>query len=413
MFRVRSSVRKLTSALILGLALLPALAIEQELQLDYRINEHIVQIPAGPGHQAMLETTVFQPNGPGPFPLLIINHGKDPGSPNLQPRDRFFHMATAFVKRGYAVMVPMRQGFANSTGHYEDHGCDMTANGYSQASDIRDALEFARTQPWVDGEHVVIAGQSYGGLATIALGTEDLPGVRGLINFAGGLRDDSDRCGWRSALVTAFAEYGAKNKIPSLWMYGENDSLFGPDLAGRMHAAFERAGGHGRLVEYPSFKRDSHGMLASRDGEKVWLADTEKFLEQVGMPTRVLHDIPEPPSPAKTNFARLDDADAVPFLSEHGRQAYREYLTKMTPRAFAVSPSGAWTWAEEGEDPDSRALATCSAKSSQPCQLYSVDEHIVWRGTGQAEKAAVTASLVPAPAAGGNRAVGSTSTADN
>ena len=31
---------------------------------------------------------------------------------------------------------------------------------------------------------------------TIALGTEALPGVRGLINFAGGLRDDSDRCAW-------------------------------------------------------------------------------------------------------------------------------------------------------------------------------------------------------------------------
>jgi dienelactone hydrolase len=328
-------------------------------------------------------------------------------------------MANAFVSRGYAVMVPMRQGFANSTGRYHDHGCDMTANGFDQADDIMDALKYARQQPWVDANHIVIAGQSYGGLATIALGTRELPGVRGLLNFAGGLRDDSDRCAWRSALVSAFAEYGAHSKLPSLWMYGANDSLFSPELATRMHAAFEQAGGHARLVEYGAFKHDAHGMLASRDGEKVWLADTERFLQQVGMPTKVLYNVPTLPAPAATTFAKLDDVNAVPFLSENGRKAYREYLSKLTPRAFAVSSSGAWTWAEEGEDPDARALAACSATSSEPCKLYSVDEHVVWNGENvdNAEKAAVTASLTPAaptPAApNGNGAVGSTSVTDN
>jgi dienelactone hydrolase len=414
MFRARASVRKLTSALIVGLAMLPGLSVEQELQLDYRINEHIVLIPAGQNHQARLETTVFQPNGPGPFPLIIINHGKDPGHPNMQPRDRFYHMAHAFVARGYAVMVPMRQGFANSTGRYRDHGCDMTANGYTQAEDIRDTLEFARAQKWIDADRIVVAGQSYGGLATMALGTQELPGVRALINFAGGLRDDSDGCGWRSALVSAFAEYGAQNKIPSLWMYGQNDSLFGPELVARMHDAFEQAGGKAQLVEYAAFKRDAHGMLASRDGEKVWLADTMRFLDQVGMPTRVLYKVPEPPLPQPTNFAKVDDVDSVPFLSENGKRAYAEYLTKMTPRAFAVSPSGAWCWAEEGEAPEARALATCSAKSDKPCRLYSVDEHVVWN-PDLAEKAAVTASntLAPAPDGAGTAQLGGTAAVTN
>jgi len=401
------SFRTLISASIAALAMLPAVAHLQELpasdaaaQLDYRMNERIVQVPAG-GDGVTLETTVFQPNGPGPFPLIVINHGKDPGRPSLQPRDRFYHMASAFVKRGYAVMVPMRQGFSNSGGRYRDHGCDMTANGYTQAADIRATLDYARQQPWVDGERMVVAGQSYGGLATIALGTEHLPGVRGLINFAGGLRDDSDRCAWRSALVTAFAEYGARAKLPSLWMYGQNDSLFGPELAGRMHASYVQAGGRGRLVEFPSFKRDAHGMLASRDGEKVWLEDAERFLNEIGMPTAVVVDVAAPPSAARTDFAQVDDAEAVPFLSEHGRRAYREYLTKMTPRAFAVSPSGGWTWAEEGEDPEGRALATCSAKSKDPCRLYSVDDYVVWTDgrLDQAEQTAVTASNAAVPGA--------------
>jgi dienelactone hydrolase len=400
MFRVRASVRHLTSALIIGLAMLPGFSVEQELQLDYRINEHIILIPAGKNHQARLETTVFSPNGPGPFPLIIINHGKDAGHPNLQPRDRFYHMAHAFVARGYAVMVPMRQGFANSTGRYRDRGCDMTANGYIQAEDIMDTLAYAREQKWIDADRIVVAGQSYGGLATMALGTQELPGVRGLINFAGGLRDDSNACGWRSALVSAFAEYGSQNKIPSLWMYGQNDSLFGPELVARMHDAFEQAGGKAQLVEYAAFKRDAHGMLASRDGEKVWLADTMRFLERVGMPTKVVYKVPEPPMPQATNFAKIEDVESVPFLSENGKRAYAEYLTKMTPRAFAVSPSGAWCWAEEGEAPEARALATCSAKSDKPCRLYSVDEHVVWN-PDLAEKAAVTASNTPVPATDG------------
>jgi len=401
------SFRSLISVSIAALAMLPAVAHLEELpataanaRLDYRMNEHIVQVPAG-ADGVTLETTVFQPNGPGPFPLIVINHGKDSGRPSLQPRDRFYYMASAFVKRGYAVMVPMRQGFSNSGGRYRDHGCDMTANGYTQAADIRATLDYARQQSWVDSERMVVAGQSYGGLATIALGTERLPGVRGLINFAGGLRDDSDRCAWRSQLVSAFAEYGSKATLPSLWMYGQNDSLFGPELAGRMHASYVQAGGRGRLVEFPSFKRDAHGMLASRDGEKVWLEDTERFLNEIGMPTALVVDVPAPPSAARTDFAQVGDAAAVPFLSEHGRRAYREYLTKMTPRAFAVSPSGGWTWAEEGEDPEGRALATCSAKSRDPCRLYSVDDYVVWTDgrLDQAERAAVTASNAAVPGA--------------
>jgi hypothetical protein len=129
------------------------------------------------------------------------------------------------------------------------------------------------------------------------------------------------------------------------------------------------------------------------------------------MPTKVLYDIPDKPEPAATRFAAIDDVTAVPFLSENGRKAYSEYLSKMTPRAFALSPSGAWCWAEEGEDPDARALATCSAKSDKPCKLYSVDQRVVWNGDkmDNAEKAAVTASLAaPSTDTAGSGAVGST-----
>ncbi|WP_242404486.1 dienelactone hydrolase family protein [Janthinobacterium agaricidamnosum] len=347
------------------------------LALDARVNEQIIMVPASQGRVA-LETTLFRPNGDGPFPLLIINHGKQAGDPHAQRRDRFIYMATSFVRRGYAVLVPMRTGFAQSSGTYVGHGCDMTANGNAQADDIVDVVNYARRQPWADGERIVVAGQSYGGLAAVALAARPVPGVRGVLNFAGGLRDDDHGCDWKSALAKAYANYGAHNRIPSLWLYGANDSYFAPQLVQRMYRSFTGSGGGASLYAYGPYKNDAHVMLASRDGEAVWRAPTERFLQVIGMPTADIYPVPDTPAPPKTNFAPLDDIAAVPFLPDRGRDAYRDFLARRTPRAFAVSPSGAWGWAEEGEEPDSRAVAACQARSSQPCRLYSVDDDVVW-----------------------------------
>jgi len=146
----------------------------------------------------------------------------------------------------------------------------------------------------------------------------------------------------------------------------------------RMHTAFVRNGGKAQLIEYGPFKRDAHGMLASRDGEKIWWREAERFLQKIDMPTREIYTVAPAPSLPRSKFAVVDDIAAVPYLTENGRAAYREYLNKLTPRAFAVSPSGAWCWAEEGEEPETRALAACAQKSNQPCQLYSVDDYVVW-----------------------------------
>ena len=346
--------------------------------LDPRLNEQIIMVPAGRAQSVQLETTVFRPPGPGPFPLLIVNHGKAPGNPKLQSRDRFIYLATAFVRRGYAVMVPMRTGFANSTGKFVEYGCNMTANGYEQAGDIADVVRFARSQPWIDNEHIVLAGQSFGGLASMAAATQDLPGVRGIMNFAGGLKVHGDLCNWQGALVKAFGEYGRRNKLPSMWLYGANDSYFGPELVARMHGAFTAAGGKADLVAYGAFKKDAHGLLGNRDGAAVWLPEVERFLVGVGMPTREVYAVAEPPMQKATRYASLEDVNAVPYVPQRGREQYREFLKKATPRAFAISATGSWGWAEEGENTNEKALAACQAASREPCRLYSVDNDIVW-----------------------------------
>ncbi|MDO9218342.1 MAG: CocE/NonD family hydrolase, partial [Lacisediminimonas sp.] len=106
-----------------------------------RMNEQVVMI-AGAGGSGELQTTIFKPDGKGPFPVLVMNHGKDMGDPRLQKRDRFLHLSREFVKRGYAVVLPMRKGFAGSSGTYRDYGCNMSNNGQLQANDLQQTIDY-------------------------------------------------------------------------------------------------------------------------------------------------------------------------------------------------------------------------------------------------------------------------------
>lgn len=332
--------------------------------------------PAKRSRSGELETTIFKPPGEGPFPILVLNHGKSLGSARAQERARFLTVSREFVKRGYAVVIPMRTGFSKSSGEYVEEYCDMTANGQIQANDLDDVLAYVGRQSWADMQRILIGGQSYGGLTAMAFATQGFPGVKGVINFAGGLKTNG--CQWESSLVQAFATYGAQARVPSLWFYGENDSHFGPALATRMHQAYTAAGGNAILVKYGPFKNDAHGMSGSRDGIKIWMPETEKFLRQIGMPNEEIFKLAEPARLPKSGYAEINNIAAVPYLREDGREQYRSFLTKSQPRAFALSASGAWSWVEDGDDPAERALANCQKNSASPCKLYAVDNDVVW-----------------------------------
>lgn len=357
-----------------------SLAATQTTSLDPTVREQIVMLPVTQnGESLQFETTIFMPSGEGPFPLVLMNHGKERGNPHAQKRDRFLSFSREFVKRGYAVAVPMRKGFSKSSGTYRDFGCNMRDNGLLQADDVDAALQALVQLPWVDRDRIVVAGQSYGGLATMAFGARSFPGVRGLLNFAGGLKVDGGSCDWKSSLVTAFASYGAGTTLPSLWFYGENDSYFDHALAQRLQAAYQSAGGPSQLIAYGQFKSDAHGMVGSRDGVPVWWPETEHFLNSIGMPTEVVMALAPTPRPPASDFASVGNISAVPHLSAPGREGYRAYLAKAPPRAFALSTSGAWSWAEEGDDPAARALEACQKNSAERCQLYSIDQEVVWQ----------------------------------
>lgn len=347
--------------------------------LDNTLHEEIIMLPVSYANQQFeLETTLFKPSGQGPFPVLIMNHGKDRGNPRQQTRDRFLALSREFVKRGYAVVVPMRRGFSRSGGVYKNSGCDLKMAGQSQADDIQAVLLALQKQQWVDAQHIVIAGQSYGGLATLAAGTRQLQGVRGLLNFAGGLRIDGSVCDWRTELRVAFTDYAKKTDLPSLWFYGANDSYFDPSLVTELMHAYLTAGGQAQLIAFGNFKSDAHSMISSHQSIPLWWPHTAAFLERIGMPTKETIALPTPEYAVKSQYAVIENSAAVPYVSQTGRTAYKEFLTKTLPRAFALSLNGSWSWAEEGDDPADRALRACQKISGKACQLYALDNDVVW-----------------------------------
>ncbi|HTY02801.1 MAG TPA: CocE/NonD family hydrolase [Rhodocyclaceae bacterium] len=346
--------------------------------LQTELNEQVVRVPTG-SWSGELETTVFKPSGDGRFPLIVINHGKEHGDPRFQPRARYLVAAREFVQRGWVVVVPMRRGFAGSSGGYVDPGCNIASNGRIQADDVTATLDYFAKQPYVDPSAIIVAGQSHGGLTAMAVGVRNYPGVRGLINFAGGLKYDKFGCLWEAALTDAFASYAKDTHVPSLWFYGDNDSYWGAELPKRMHREYVAAGGRATLIAYGHFAGgDAHSMFYSPEGVAIWWPETERFLKSLGLPVALAYPVSNTAIPPQTDFAKLDEIDAVPFLNADGRDGYRKFLAAKMPRAFAISAGGQWGWAFGGYDPLARALANCRAKGESRCQLYSVDNSVVW-----------------------------------
>lgn len=367
------------------LALASSVAFAQTPELDASLNETVVMVPKKGMFTVDLETTLYKPDGPGPFPVALINHGKAFGDPRFQARYRPAVAARYFLQRGYAVVVPMRQGFSKSGGGYVGGGCNVESNGRTQAEDVKGVLDWLGTQPWADMQRVVVVGQSHGGWTTMAFGTLGYPGVKGLINFAGGLRQEN--CPqWQPQLASGVANYAKATKVPSLWFYGDNDSYFNPETWRAMHEQYQGAGGQARIVAFGTFGTDAHGMFGSRNGARIWQPEVTRFLLQIGMPSETQQAFSRfgtegggMPRPESTTFAALNDEAKLPHLRDGGRAGYRAYLGKALPRAFAISPSGAWGWADGGDDPLQRALNNCNRNATAPCKLYSVDNDVVWK----------------------------------
>lgn len=372
-----------------------AASAPERLQADVR--EAIVRVPArvvdafGKPAEGELLVTTFRPAGPGPFPLAVISHGRDPDKRAEYKRPRFESAARYFVRKGFAVAVPLRLGYGELAGAGDPENsvsCDAPRYGAAlhaaaqQILAVRDAL--AR-QSDIDASRTVLVGVSVGGIATIAATSAHAPGQVAAINFAGGHGGNPEKrpgspcqADQLRRLYRAYAENNAAAgpATPTLWLYAENDRFFGPAQASRWARAYADGGGAVDLRLLPAHGEDGHKLFTA--GNDVWQPLVDAFLKPQGFdqPGRIA--APEPAQP-------LTGEASAPAGAKAGQLAgFQKFLAAQAPRAFATDGAGHWGYAQ-GDDALSRALAFCQRNiavtadgtPATSCHFHAVDDALV------------------------------------
>ena len=318
-----------------------------------------------------LETQILRPSGPGPFPLAVVTHGSPRGSSGRRrmTTNTYVPQAMEFAQRGYLTAIVLRRGYGKSEGRwFEEYGeCDFPyydKAAATTAEDILGAIAVLKKRPDVDGTRILVVGKSAGGIGAVALAAKNPPGIVATINFAGGRgsRSHGEVCS-EGELVDAYEKFGETARIPTLWVYAENDGFFNPRLARKFHEAFTGAGGSAELIQTGPYGREGHNLF-SKGGIERWRPMVDDFLRKTGLPT---WETP-PPLPVTLNIAPPEG------LSERGKGRWLRYLDGPDNKAFAKSrssPRFGWrTGRDTIEEAKASALGYCKVDD---CEVISVN----------------------------------------
>jgi dienelactone hydrolase len=362
---------------------------------DPQLNENVVKVPVtltlqdGTLHKGEFVLTTFKPDGPGPFPAVVVSHGRD-GSPKARAEfGRAEYGASSWMYhywtlRGFAVLAPTRIGYGVSGTDVDPEvlrgscdSLDFAPAASVVTAHIRATIEYAATQAWIDNDNIVLAGESGGGFGSIIAAGQRLPGVKAVVNFAGGAAGQPHShperpCSPQNVelLLLQAARQGA---VPSIWFYAENDRFWGARLPRMWHVAYVGAGGTAEFHMLPPLPEDGHGVVVY--GFEHWRPRLDRFLSSMGYaPRKLPWGAPQP-----TGFAPLERSPAVANLSGWCVGAYDRFLTlEDLPRAFAISPNGGCTYSWGALDVMTRVLASCHQRYKEACKLYAVNDEVVW-----------------------------------
>jgi dienelactone hydrolase len=251
--------------------------------------EQIVTYPV-PGFIGVnqLEMTLFLPDGPGPHPVVVFNHDDvdiDHAYRRNKQRVRDPNIAWAFLQHGIAVAMPARRGLAMSEGKYPGgsarYDSDPVYRARTHAQDILPALDYLKTRREIDARRIILAGQSAGGYSVMVIASTHLPGVIGVVNFSGGRTDATGSEGagaLNRMMVNGFEELGKTTRVPTLWIFAENDSKYSADTIRASHAAYVKAGGVARLSISAPTAGDGH-LIYHRP--ELWRDALKEFLGEI------------------------------------------------------------------------------------------------------------------------------------
>ena len=216
------------------------------------------------GAAERIPATLSKPDGPGPFPAVVILHDCSGLGPQSSGAPR--RWTRELVGQGYITLLP--DSF--TTRGFEGGVCtdgSRSRNDISPARRVRDAyaaLAYLRTLPDVDGRRVAVMGGSHGGTTTLATmaapaGDADPHALERRAGFAAAVAlypacvpsTRSWRVGGSSLVSRTGPEIAYEPVAPLLILIGDKDD-WTPAEACRQLAEGARAAGHPVTIKvYP------------------------------------------------------------------------------------------------------------------------------------------------------------------
>jgi dienelactone hydrolase len=237
-----------------------------------------------------------------------------------------------------------------------------------EADDLDGALKAVAARPDADGRRAIAVGQSLGGGTVLAFAARQPASLVGVVNVSGGvLRTDANGTCDHADLVAAMATFGARTRVPALWLYSENDSLFPPALVARMRDAYAAAGGRPELRMFPAVLYDGHRLFSDFSARVKWLRALDTFLQA--------NDLPN------ANVARVDEVMSTTKLADKARKVVEEYVSTPMPKVLVATASGTGAyWVANPDDIDGarrRVLSLCREKTGAECAVVMENNELV------------------------------------
>lgn len=244
---------------------------------------------------ATLHAMLWQPQGRGPFPGILLNHGSGRTPEDLKRLGPYEQNAEKlgplFARHGYVFLYLFRRGVGLST----DQGANavdlMNSESTSHGQEARNALQlkllenremddalsglkFLRALPYVDARDIAAIGHSFGGSLTVLLAERE-PNLRAVVIFSGAGYSFDRSPELRTRLLAAVDHIAA----PIFFIHAENDISLSSGKV--LDARREQTGKPHRLKIYPPIGHtadDGHDFLHL--GVNIWEPDVFAFLDE-------------------------------------------------------------------------------------------------------------------------------------
>jgi carboxymethylenebutenolidase len=226
----------------------------------------------------VLHRFIHKPEGNGPFPAILLNHGSE-----QFPKSGQF-IAKPYVSKGYVVFFPHRRGQGRSSDQSEyivdlilrepesSRGKKFIELQETHQEDVIAALSYLKRLPYVDKSRIAMVGCSFGGIQTV-LAAEKQLGLRATIAFAPAAMSWAKVPELQSRLVQAVRSA----TVPILLIQARNDYDLSPTRT--MAKELEKGNKPHKLSIFPAFGKthaEGHGFCVR--GEQIWGNEVFSFL---------------------------------------------------------------------------------------------------------------------------------------